>query len=127
METRPTRSLRIALVDLDWRRLDVFRAALAASLRDAGQDPAAGAEADVRLVIAEGPEAPAFHWARLAGVARSGEVARLGEVVVDAIVVSAASPRAPVAARLAAALGAIVVALPAPALDRVSQRAGKSS
>ena len=124
MEGRPV-PLRVALVDLDWRGLDVFRTALAVALREAGGEPRAGAEAEVRLVVAEGPDSPSFHWARLAGVPRAGEVARLGEVVVDTVVVSAASPRAGHAARLAAALGALVVALPAP--EAASQSAGVSS
>lgn len=117
--------LRIALVDLDWRGLDVFRGALALALREAGVEPRAAAEADVRLVVAEGSDSPSFHWARLAGVQRTGEIARLGEVVVDAVVVSAASARAGRAARLAAALGALVLALPEPGV--ASQRAGASS
>jgi hypothetical protein len=120
MEGRPV-PLRIALVDLDWHGLDVFRTALGVGLRD----PQAAAEADVRLVVAAGPDSPAFRWARLAGVPRAGEVARLGEVVVDAVVVSAASPRAAQAARLAAALGALVVALPSP--RAVPRHAGASS
>jgi len=124
MDGRPV-PLRLALVDLDWRGLDVFRTALAVALREAGGEPQAAVEADVRLVVTEGPDSPAFHWARLAGVPRSGEVARLGEVVVDTVVVSAASPRAGQAARLAAALGAVVVALPA--AQAASQRAGVSS
>ena len=54
----------------------------------------------------------AFHWARLAGAPRAGEVSRLSEVVVDAVVLSARSLRASSTARLAAALGALVVTLP---------------
>jgi len=124
MEGRPV-PLRVALVDLDWRGLDVFRTALAVALREAGDEPQRAAEAEVRLVVTEGPDAPAFHWARLAGVPRAGEVARLGEIVVDTVVVSAAGARAGHAARLGAALGALVVALPAPQL--ASQSAGATS
>ena len=120
MDGRPD-PVRVALVDLDWRGIDMFRSALAVVLRE----PRAAAEADVRLVVADGPESASFLWARLAGVPRAGEVARLGEVVVDAIVVSAASPRASQAARLAAALGALVVALPASHV--ASQQAGATS
>ena len=105
--------LQVALVDLDWRDLDGFRAALEVARPAAGGEPGRPGEASVRLVVAEGPEAPSFRWARLAGVPRAGEVARLSEIVVDAVVVSAASPRAESAARLAAALGALVVSLPA--------------
>ncbi len=126
MDSRPTRPLRLALVDLDWSGLDGFRAALDAALRDGGHDPVAASDAEVRLAIAEGPEAPTFQWARLAGVPRAGEVARLGEVVVDAVMVSAAGPRAAQAARLAASLGALVVALPASASSRLTQRSGLS-
>ena len=66
----------------------------------------------MRLVVAQGPEAPSFHWARLAGAPRAGEVARLSEVVVDAVILSARSPRAASTARLSAALGALVIPLP---------------
>ena len=104
--------LRVALVDLDWADLDAFRGALATALEQAGDDPARAAAAQVRLVVAPGPDAPAFHWARLAGAPRAGEVAKLSEVVVDAVVLSARSPRAASTARLSAALGALVVTLP---------------
>ena len=105
--------MRIALVDLDWADLDAFRGALASALKDAGDDPARAAEAEVRLVVAQGRDAPSFLWAKLAGVPRAGEGARLAEVVVDAVILSARSPRASSTARLSAALGAMVVALPA--------------
>jgi hypothetical protein len=104
--------LQVALVDLDWRDLDGFRAAIEAARVAAGGEPDPPGAARVSLVVAEGPEAPSFRWARLAGVPRAGEVARLSEVVVDAVVVSAASPRAESAARLAAALGSLILSLP---------------
>lgn len=112
MEPAPPRPLRMALVDLDWADLDAFRGALAGALGDAGEDPARALEAEVRLVVAQGPDAPSFQWARLAGAPRAGEVARLSEVVVDAVILSARSPRASSTARLSAALGALVIALP---------------
>ncbi len=115
MDPIPDRPLRIALVDLDWGDLDSFRGALASALSEAGDDPVRAADALVRLVVAEGPDAPSFLWARLAGAPRAGEVARLSEVVVDAVMVSARSPRASSTARLSAALGAMVIPLPAPA------------
>jgi len=121
MDGTASRPLRVALVDLDWADLDAFRAALAAALEHAGEDPARARSAQVRLVVAQGPDAPSFRWARLAGVPRAGEVARLSEVVVDAVVLSARSPRASSTARLSAALGALVVPLP-PAHD--AQAAG---
>jgi hypothetical protein len=112
MDGAAPRPLRVALVDLDWADLDAFRGALASALEHAGDDPARAAAAQVRLVVAPGPDAPSFHWARLAGAPRAGEVARLSEVVVDAVVLSARSPRASSTARLSAALGALVVTLP---------------
>ena len=112
MDGTAPRALRVALVDLDWADLDTFRGALASALEQAGDDPARARAARVRLVIAQGPDAPSFHWARLAGAPRAGEVAKLSEVVVDAVVLSARSPRAASTARLSAALGALVVSLP---------------
>ena len=112
MDGAAPRPLRVALVDLDWADLDAFRGALASALEHDGDDPARAAAAQVRLVVAQGPDAPSFHWARLAGAPRAGEVSRLSEVVVDAVVLSARSPRASSTARLAAALGALVVTLP---------------
>jgi len=112
MDGAAPRPLRVALVDLDWADLDAFRGALAAALERAGDDPARAHAARVRLVVAPGPDAPSFHWARLAGAPRAGEVSRLSEVVVDAVVLSARSPRAASTARLSAALGALVVTLP---------------
>ena len=112
MDGAAPRPLRVALVDLDWADLDAFRGALASALEHAGDDPARARSARVRLVIAPGPDAPSFHWAGLAGAPRAGEVARLSEVVVDAVVLSARSPRAASTARLSAALGALVVTLP---------------
>lgn len=112
MDGSTTRPLRVALVDLDWGDLDAFRGALARALTDAGDDVTRAAEAEVRLVVAQGPDAPSFLWARLAGVPRAGESSRLAEVVVDAVVLSARSPRASSTARLAAALGSMVIALP---------------
>lgn len=114
MDPAQDRPLRIALVDLDWGDLDTFRGALASALAKSGHDPARAAEAVVRLVVAEGPGEPSFLWARLAGAPRAGEVARLSEVVVDAVIVSARSSRASSTARLSAALGAMVIPLPAP-------------
>jgi len=112
MDGAAPRPLRVALVDLDWADLDAFRGALASALERAGDDPARAQSARIRLVVAPGPDAPSFHWARLAGAPRAGEVSRLSEVVVDAVVLSARSPRASSTARLAAALGALVVTLP---------------
>ena len=112
MDGATPRPLRVALVDLDWADLDTFRGALASALEHAGDDPARAQSARVRLVVAPGPDAPLFHWARLAGAPRAGEVSRLSEVVVDAVVLSARSPRASSTARLSAALGALVVTLP---------------
>jgi hypothetical protein len=112
MDQASPRALRLALIDLDWADLDAFRGALANALKDAGEDPLRALEAEVRLVVAQGPDAPSFHWARLAGAPRAGEVARLSEVVVDAVILSARSPRASSTARLSAALGALVIALP---------------
>ena len=112
MDGSAPRPLRVALVDLDWADLDAFRGALASALEQAGDDPARARAARVRMVIAPGPDAPSFHWARLAGAPRAGEVAKLSEVVVDAVVLSARSPRAASTARLSAALGALVVSLP---------------
>jgi len=116
------RPLRVALVDLDWADLDAFRGALASALEHVGDDPARAAAAQVRLVVAQGPDAPSFHWARLAGAPRAGEVARLSEVVVDAVVLSARSPRASSTARLSAALGALVVPLPTGAGVHAAER-----
>jgi hypothetical protein len=113
MDGSTPRPLRIALVDLDWADLDAFRGTLAQALKDAGDDATRAAEAEVRLVVAQGPDAPSFLWARLAGVPRAGESSRLAEVVVDAVVLSTRSPRASSTARLSAALGAMVIALPA--------------
>src|SRR5262245_40735290 len=112
MDGAAPRPLRVALVDLDWADLDAFRPALASALAQAGDDPARAASARVRLVVAQGPDAPSFQWAKLAGAPRAGEVSRLSEVVVDAVILSARSPRASLTARLSAALGALVVSLP---------------
>jgi hypothetical protein len=112
--------IRIALVDLDAERLDRFRDALAGALAD-GVDAARAAE--VRLVVADDPRALPWRWAALAGVARAGELAALSEVVVDGVVVAAESVRAPACARLAGALGAHLLRLPAPSADTASARA----
>ena len=109
MEARAADRVRVALVDLDAARLDGFRDVLAHEL--AGGEAAARA-AEVRLVIADDATALPWRWAALAGVPRAGEVAALGEVVVDGVLIAAESPRAPACARLAAALGARVLALP---------------
>lgn len=124
MDGAAPRPLRVALVDLDWADLDAFRGALASALEHAGDDPARAATAQVRLVVAQAPDAPSFLWARLAGAPRAGEVARLSEVVVDAVVLSARSPRASSTARLSAALGALVITLPA---ARDAHAAGRRS
>ena len=102
----------VALVDLDFSELDAFRAALADQLAALGEDPGEARRARVRLVLADGPSAPAFAWAGLAGVPRAGESGRLSEVVVDHVVVSAHSARKDAITRLAAALGVRILLLP---------------
>ncbi len=110
MESRTAERVRVALVDLDAARLDGFRDALARAL--AGGDAMARA-VEVRLVIAADAGALPWRWAALAGVARAGEIAALSEVVVDGVLVAAESPRAAACARLAGALGARLLPLPA--------------
>lgn len=110
MEGRSPHRIRVALVDLDGPRLDHYRDALAGALAEGG-DAARGAE--VRLVVSADATALPWRWAALAGVPRAGEVAALSEVVVDGVLVAAESPRADACARLAAALGARVLRLPA--------------
>ena len=102
----------VALVDLDFTELDAFRSVLAARLGALGEDPGEARRARVRLVLADGPSAPAFAWAGLAGVPRAGESGRLSEVVVDHVVISARSARRDAVAHLAAALGVRVLVLP---------------
>jgi hypothetical protein len=101
-----TTTLRIGLVDLAPDELDFFRTALAITLPE-GED--AAREAEVRLVVAPDADSLAWRWATLARVARSGEVAALAGVVLEAVVVSARSARAGAASRLAASLGCRVV------------------
>jgi hypothetical protein len=103
----------VALVDLDYAELDAFRAQLAERLGGGEEGRAEAARARVRLVLCETAQSPAFAWAGLGGVPRAGETGRLGEVVVDAVIVSAHSARQDVVARLAASLGAHVLVLPA--------------
>ncbi len=105
----------VALVDLDYAELDAFRAALAERLAALGEDPGDGFGARVRLVLAESATADAFAWAGLAGVPRAGEAGRLAEVVVDAVLIGAKSPRRDAVSRLVAALGARVLVMPEPA------------
>ena len=95
--------MRVALVDVDAGGLDRWRESLARSLgaRD-------GEWLVARLVIDDDPGHPAWRWAGLAGVPRAGEVAALGEVVVEAVAIGRRSPRAETAARLASSLGARV-------------------
>ena len=100
--------MRVALVDLEPEELDGFRSALARALPE-GEN--AAREADVRLVIADRPDALAWRWASLARAVRAGEVAALAGMVLDVVVVSAHSARATATARLAAALGCRVIAL----------------
>ena len=119
MEPRVAERVRVALVDLDAARLDGFRDVLAREL--AGGEAAARA-ADVRLVVAADAAALPWRWAALAGVPRSGEIAALGEVVVDGVLVAAESPRLSACARLAGALGARVLTVPA--ADAVSVESG---
>jgi hypothetical protein len=102
----------VALVDLDYAELDAFRAALADRLAALGEDPGDALRARVRLVLGESATAEAFAWAGLAGVPRAGEAGRLGEVVVDAVLIGARSPRKDAVSRLAAALGARVLVMP---------------
>jgi len=94
MDGRPDDRPRVALVDLDAARLD-------------------GASGDVRLVVSDDRAAVPFRWAALAGVPRAGEIAALAETVVDVVLVADESPRADAASRLASALGARVVRVPA--------------
>jgi hypothetical protein len=114
----------VALVDLDFVELDTFRAVLADRLAAAGEDPGEARRARVRLVLAAAPAAPALAWAGLAGVPCAGESGRLGEVVVDCVIVSPHSPRRDAVARLAAALAMRVLILPA-AADAPSAREGR--
>jgi hypothetical protein len=102
--------VRVALVDLDAARLDGFRDDLARAL-SGGVEAARAAE--VRLVVAADAAALPWRWAALAGVPRAGEVAALAALVVDGVLVADESPRADACARLAAALGAHVLRLPA--------------
>jgi hypothetical protein len=110
MEARAVERIRVALVDFDAARLDGFREALARALAS-GETAARGVE--VRLVISPDATDLPWRWAALAGVPRAGEIAALSEVVVDGVLVAAESPRAKATARLASALGAHVLALPA--------------
>jgi hypothetical protein len=110
MEARAVERIRVALVDFDAARLDGFRDALARALAG-GEGAACGVE--VRLVICPDATALPWRWAALAGVPRAGEIAALSEVVVDGVLVAAESPRAAATARLASALGAHVLHLPA--------------
>src|SRR5690242_19140421 len=111
----------VALVDLDFAELDGFRTRLAERLGDLDDATTAARRARVRLVVAASADAPAFAWAGLCGAPRTGEAARLGEVVVDAVVVSAHSPRKDAVARLAAALGARVVVMPGAAAAQAQE------
>jgi len=115
----------VALVDLDFAELDAFRARLAEpwSGREDGNAAAEARRARVRLVLAESAAADAYRWAGLCGLPRAGEAGRLGEVVVDAVVVAARSPRKDAVSRLAAALGARVVVMPAAAAGAQAQEA----
>ena len=110
MDGRAVERVKVALVDLDAARLDGFRDALASALAS-GDAAARGVE--VRLVISPDATALPWRWAALAGVPRAGEIAALAEVVVNGVLIAAESPRAPACARLAAALGARVLHLPA--------------
>jgi len=107
MDGRRNDRLRLALVDLDAARLDRARAAVAGHALDDAH------EARVRLVVSPDRHTVPWRWAALAGVPRAGEVAALAETVVDVVLVADESPRADACARLAAALGARVVRLPA--------------
>ena len=113
MEARGANGLRVALVDLDARGLDAFRAVLGAA--DAPRDDDAGRPRgiEVRFVVDRAADGVLFRWARLAGVPRAGEIAALGGAIVDAVLVGGASPRTQAAVRLAASLGARVAVLPA--------------
>ncbi len=113
----------VALVDLDFAELDAFRARLAERLGGREDARAEAARARVRLVLAASADAPAFAWAGLCGAPRAGESGRLGEVVVDVVVISARSPRKDPVARLAAALGARVLVLPDAAAGDAAQEA----
>ncbi len=110
MEGRAAERVRVALVDLDAARLDGFREVLARAL--AGGE-AAARDAQVRLVVCPDAASLPWRWAALAGVPRAGEIAALADVVVDGVLVAAESPRAAACARLAAALDARVLAVPA--------------
>src|SRR5262245_45989358 len=111
MDGRAAERVRVALVDLDAARLDAFRDVLARAL--AGGEPAARA-ADVRLGVSPDGTTLPWRWAALAGVPRAGEIAALADVVVDGVLVAEESPRAALCVRLAGALGARVLTLPAP-------------
>lgn len=102
--TVPT-PLRVALVDLELEDLDTFREAM-------GDGREAADRARVGLAIAPGRESALWRWAALGGIPRSGEIAALGEVVVEAVVIGASSPRRAAAVGLARALGAAVISLP---------------
>jgi len=104
---RPTRS-RLAFVDLDAAQLDRARAALA----HAGGD-GADRDAEVRLVVNPDRAALPWRWAGLAGVPRAGEIAALADIVVDVVLIADESPRADACVRLAGALGARVLRVPA--------------
>jgi hypothetical protein len=110
VDGRSVERVRVALVDLDAARLDGFRDDLARAL-SGGAEAARGAE--VRLVVAADAAELPWRWAALAGVPRAGEIAALAGIVVDGVLVAEESPRAPACARLAAALGARVLRLPA--------------
>ncbi len=103
-----SKPVRVGLVDLEPSELDGFRDALADALPEG---ESAAREAEVRLVIATDADSHAWRWAPLAHAARAGEVAALAGAVLEAVVISGSSPRASVAARLAAALGCRVVEL----------------
>ena len=107
MDGRRNDRLRLALVDLDAARLDRARATVAGHALDDAH------AARVRLVVSPDPHTVPWRWAALAGVPRAGEVAALAETVVDIVLVAEESPRADACARLAAALGARVLRLPA--------------
>ena len=110
MDGRRNDRLRLALVDLDAARLDRARAAVTGPSSAGAQE---AQEAMVRLVVSPDRMAVPWRGAALAGGPRAGEDAALAETVVDVVLVADESPRADACARLAAALGARVVRLPA--------------
>lgn len=113
MDGRHPERARLALVDLDAARLDRVRALVAMHVAGDGLR-----EPDVRLVVSPDRTALPWRWAALAGVPRAGEVAALAETVIDVVLVADESPRADSCARLAAALGARVLRVPASAGGR---------